>query len=62
MELLLRFLAEEVYFFVGRHWKWNLFDLTIVLSSAVEILSNFSGPNLKFMRVLRPLRVIRSIK
>merc|ERR1719161_2240857 len=67
VELMLRIFAFKDLFFFGKDWSWNMFDLAVVLSSAIEELlkwskqGSVSGPNtnLTTVRVLRLLRLVR---
>jgi len=61
-ELVFRVVVLESRFFVGPEWRWNLFDTILVLLSIVEMFLVSSGFNPSFMRVLRVVRVSRSLR
>lgn len=73
-ELSLRICAERIRFFISINWKWNLFDLLIVLVSCIELLIGaFMDDNMstskffllrmtRFFRFVRVIRVIRVVK
>jgi len=60
LEMVLRLYAERKYFFTRDLRMWNLFDLSLVLTSLVEV--SFEGFNFSFLRILRVLRVIRMLR
>jgi hypothetical protein len=67
LELLLRLIAEEMMFFFSEDWRWNLMDVTVVLTAWVEVLAmflpDFGGTSdVSFLRVFRMLRVLRSVR
>jgi len=69
LELMVRFRAEGLNFFISKDWAWNLFDSVVVLAmvaeqvlrvvfdDAFEQLSTISM--LRIMRVIRIVRVLR---
>jgi len=59
-EVLVRLLGESSSFFIGKDWRWNVFDLLLVMLSIVEMLGD--GIKLSFFRVLRALKVIRVVR
>merc|ERR1712232_1351182 len=77
IRLVLRMLADQAGFFTSREWKWNCFDIFVVLTSVIEmlvdwvkILSSASGESAsassivsKFtmLRILRLLRIVRTV-
>jgi len=61
LELLLRMAAERKQFFVGEDWRWNVFDLLLVLNSWVELGFPVSS-NLSFLRIFRVFRLVRVVK
>lgn len=65
-ELCFRMSAQRCDFFYGDGYKWNLFDLILVVMQLIdEVLSSIAmslGFNFSFMRVLRILRLIRIIR
>jgi len=61
IELLLRMAVEDVAFFNGIEWQWNIFDIILVATALLEEF--FKGyENLSFMRLLRILRACRAIR
>merc|ERR550532_2645909 len=62
-EVVVRLLAEQWDFFVGIHWKWNLFESSIVVASFVDLMLNHRGggtiSSLRTMRLFRAVRIIR---
>jgi len=62
VELVLRLMAYEGEFFVGPHWGWNLFDMTVTLSSIVEVTLAQVSVNFSHMRVVRITRLLRSFR
>lgn len=65
VELCLRLMANGHHFFIAADWRWNIFDLVVVvLQVAEELLSqlsdstNFSSGS-SWMRILRVLRLVR---
>mmetsp|Transcript_46470 Transcript_46470/g.123417 ORF Transcript_46470/g.123417 Transcript_46470/m.123417 type:complete len:635 (-) Transcript_46470:100-2004(-) len=65
VELLLRILAEELEFFFGAEWAWNLLDLVLVLCAVVDTVvsaeSNLTG-GIGPIRLLRTVRVVRTLR
>eukprot|EP00416_Gambierdiscus_australes_P024015 CAMPEP_0171072198 /NCGR_PEP_ID=MMETSP0766_2-20121228/10719_1 /TAXON_ID=439317 /ORGANISM="Gambierdiscus australes, Strain CAWD 149" /LENGTH=585 /DNA_ID=CAMNT_0011528767 /DNA_START=15 /DNA_END=1772 /DNA_ORIENTATION=+ len=62
-ELVCRMLADEVFFFVGGAWRWNLFDLMVVLMTLVDTMfSIFGTVKIGVIRVIRMLRVARGLR
>eukprot|EP00811_Abedinium_folium_P034069 NODE_6983_length_1619_cov_7.542895.p1 GENE.NODE_6983_length_1619_cov_7.542895~~NODE_6983_length_1619_cov_7.542895.p1 ORF type:complete len:401 (-),score=102.28 NODE_6983_length_1619_cov_7.542895:193-1395(-) len=65
-ELALRILAHRMNFFFGKAWPSNLFDLILVMSSALEMGLSFSGKgvgiNLSVFRIFRIFRLMRLLK
>jgi len=61
MELLVRMLAFQDVFLFGRGWKWNWLDILVVFSSVVE-LSTPNNSNYSFLRVLRALRMVKTVQ
>lgn len=62
VECLLRIAAHQCNFFIGAEWKWNLFDLSIVLLSISEMTLFAVGFNSSTVRVLRLGRLVRSVR
>lgn len=77
VELLLKLAVHRLYFFINDDMRWNIFDISLVVFSGVEITSSFvmfsegvarEGMNLTFLRLLRlykiakVLRVLRTLR
>lgn len=77
VELLLKLAVHRLYFFINDDMRWNIFDISLVIFSGVEITSSFvmlsegvarEGMNLTFLRLLRlckiakVLRVLRTLR
>jgi len=66
IELLVRMVVARASFFYTKEWRWNLFDLTIVGLSMVELALDLFGSGassgISVFRVLRVLRIIRVIR
>lgn len=62
VELLMRMFALKSHFWFARGWKWNVFDVVVVVTSATE--TAFQGVKLDtgFARLLRLMRMIRTIE
>eukprot|EP00928_Gymnodinium_smaydae_P016218 TRINITY_DN16052_c0_g1_i1.p1 TRINITY_DN16052_c0_g1~~TRINITY_DN16052_c0_g1_i1.p1 ORF type:complete len:555 (-),score=53.74 TRINITY_DN16052_c0_g1_i1:330-1964(-) len=61
-ELLLRIMVEELGFFFGIAWRWNVFDACLVAASVTEHLLDGTGIDPTFARVLRVLRMSRALR
>jgi len=67
-EFLLRLLAYGRSFFTVPEWRWNIFDLVIVVLMVVEEMTavaldtGAAKSNFSFMRVMRVLRLVRIIR
>lgn len=62
IEVLLRGFAEGLRpFFQGKEHCWNIFDLSLALQGAMEVVLNFSG-HLSHLRMLRLLRMIKLLR
>eukprot|EP00930_Biecheleria_cincta_P059518 TRINITY_DN45235_c0_g1_i1.p1 TRINITY_DN45235_c0_g1~~TRINITY_DN45235_c0_g1_i1.p1 ORF type:complete len:655 (+),score=120.89 TRINITY_DN45235_c0_g1_i1:153-1967(+) len=69
-ELILRGMVHRLYFFVNDQASWNIFDLFLIVTSAVDVsFSMFAdqaaGANVSFMRVFRIFKigkVVRTIR
>jgi len=60
LELILKLSLYRLEFFVGRGWKWNVFDCVLVIFQIIDLV--FSTANLTFFRLLRGLRAIRAAR
>lgn len=63
-ELFVRVVAFQGLFLVGPGWRWNLFDLAVVLGAAAEVaLSSVSIPSVwRLARILRLSRTVRTLR
>eukprot|EP00747_Dinoflagellata_sp_TGD_P023796 gnl/TRDRNA2_/TRDRNA2_130080_c0_seq4.p1 gnl/TRDRNA2_/TRDRNA2_130080_c0~~gnl/TRDRNA2_/TRDRNA2_130080_c0_seq4.p1 ORF type:complete len:422 (+),score=59.40 gnl/TRDRNA2_/TRDRNA2_130080_c0_seq4:193-1458(+) len=65
-ELILRLAVHRLYFFINDHFKWNLFDLVLVLLSfydqLVLLMDGIGGANVGFMRTLRILKIAKLLR
>lgn len=61
IELLIRIYAFRKRFFLGSEWRWNVFDLSIVLSAILEEVSSNLG-SVGFLRICRGLRMFRVLR
>mmetsp|Transcript_27688 Transcript_27688/g.50598 ORF Transcript_27688/g.50598 Transcript_27688/m.50598 type:complete len:431 (+) Transcript_27688:1106-2398(+) len=65
-ELLVRFVAERVLFFIGPLWRWNLFDAILVALSIFDLamngVHNEGGSNMTSARILRMTRSVRILR
>ena len=60
-ELLARGLGHEGLLVVGPEWRWNVFDITVVVLAGVElVLEGVASPTV--VRLLRLLKISRSIR
>jgi len=67
VEIIIRLLAEEGHFFVGKNWKWNGLDCAIVASNWMECyLDVINGESrvewASWIRVFRLVRVLRTLR
>jgi len=67
VEIVVRFVAEEGAFFVGKNWKWNGLDCAIVASNWMECyLDVIQGESkvewASWIRVFRLVRVLRTLR
>lgn len=66
IEVLLRLLAEQGYFFFAPHSNWNCLDLFLVCFSMYEMIMEYSQPggggNLSFLRILRVCKMLKMIR
>merc|ERR1719310_2381580 len=60
VELTLRIIGEQCWFFVGPEAKWNIFDTVLVTHSLMQ--SALEGANLSFARILRAFRMVRAAR
>lgn len=63
-ELVLRFIAERVLFFVGGDWRWNLLDTSLVFVSIIDLVAHGAGSatNVTTARILRLTRFLKLIR
>mmetsp|Transcript_128567 Transcript_128567/g.357924 ORF Transcript_128567/g.357924 Transcript_128567/m.357924 type:complete len:418 (+) Transcript_128567:1-1254(+) len=57
LELGLRICIERCAFLTGSQWRWNVFDVLLVLSQVLDLLTNFA--DMSFFRGLRIFRAAR---
>lgn len=63
IELLFRILAHRWRFVTGPDWKWNSFDVAmLVMSLGEEIVRDMGSASLRVLRGLRMFRVLRMIR
>jgi len=68
VEILMRILGEELAFFFGPQWGWNMLDSSLVVASLTELVlatqatTSTSWASLRLWRVSRPLRSVRIIR
>lgn len=62
LEQLLKILALQCAFFVGPHWRWNVFDFVVALSTIVEFVGQNGEMHLSFIRLVRLLRMLRTVR
>lgn len=66
-EIILRLLLHRLHFFCNKDWSWNIFDLTVVLATLVDVLMSVVGGDSERMdatllRILRIFRMFRSLR
>lgn len=60
LEILLKIIVHGCYFFVGKFWRWNIFDtFLVVLALYDQILSSVADMDASFMRTMRILKVAK---
>jgi len=66
MEVILRLVVHQLYFFIGTNSFWNIFDTVLVISSLymnfTPIFLNFDTSNFAWMVSLRTLKMFRVFK
>lgn len=62
LELCFRLVAQEGRLFMGPDWKWNSFDLALVVSSLVDLTVTSVSANMKHVRTFRVFRIFRSFR
>lgn len=63
VEVVLRMFADRILFLFGHEWKWNVFDLVLVLSSILDLfLSKFTNAALSDVTMARGLRFVRFVR
>lgn len=63
LELIVRIGALKLWFFVGSDWRWDIFDMFLVITSVVqEFLESFSVTFIRVIRVFRIIRVARIVR
>jgi len=70
-ELGLRIWVHRIYFFVGKDWRWNFLDLTLVMISTIEQIlvvvlerngTGFSCVVLRVCRMFKGVKIIRMVR
>jgi hypothetical protein len=66
-ELGMRIGVHRQYYLLSRDWKWNMFDIMLVILAIQDqlvdrFLGASSGPSVSFIRVLRLLKTIRILR
>jgi len=60
LEILLKIAAHGFYFFLGKLWRWNIFDTCLVVVALYDqILSTVGDMDPSFMRTMRILKVAK---
>lgn len=59
IELVIRIFALRCHFFFGDNWRWNLFDIVMVLTTFADF---GGGIDLRFARVVRIFRMTRVLR
>merc|ERR1740121_1419388 len=63
VEVTLKLIVHQWYFFWNEDWAWNIFDLIVVASGIIQVgLEQFTDAhliNVQFLRIVRVLRVTR---
>lgn len=62
VELILRLTCDRWLFVFSPEWKWNLLDLFLVVSAAVEYLLVASVVDISFFRLVRICRALRTLR
>lgn len=60
VELVIRFCALRVNFFIGKSWPWNYFDLFLVSTSVIDEI--VSALNFSFFRMIKVFRMGRAVR
>jgi len=65
IELIMRLVAHGLAYFVGVEWRWNLFELALVITSLLQVCieaQGKSGTDLSFARLLRLAHSARTLR
>jgi len=66
IEMVLRFMAQELIYIFGHHARWNLLDISLVIIGWIDVgvtLSTSNGSaSFSVMRLVRMLRILRSFR
>ena len=65
LEVALKLFAEQLEpwsFFVGKEWRWNNFDLVVVVLCMPGWGNTFGGNSPQLLRLVRLLRVMKLVK
>merc|ERR1719188_481343 len=59
VEIIVRMIALRWKFLCGPHWRWNFFDLSLVLYSVTDEFLHEQFEDLVYIRILRVFRMVR---
>eukprot|EP00929_Paragymnodinium_shiwhaense_P058697 TRINITY_DN29409_c0_g1_i2.p1 TRINITY_DN29409_c0_g1~~TRINITY_DN29409_c0_g1_i2.p1 ORF type:complete len:646 (+),score=111.15 TRINITY_DN29409_c0_g1_i2:201-2138(+) len=64
LELLIRIAADRVHYFQGEDWRWNWFDVVLVVYSLFSLFAPnaLEGVNFSFLRMFRVFRLVRVVR
>jgi hypothetical protein len=54
--------AKGTDFFLGKDWRWNWFDIVLIVNAVIELGWPEIFTNLSFLRICRVLRLIRVVR
>jgi len=65
-ELILKIIVWRCEFFIGRAWRWNLFDFLLVLSGLYDLMTELTdlggGMSMTWLRVLRIVKTLKLLR
>jgi hypothetical protein len=59
-EVGLRMLVDGPDYFIGKEWRWNLFDVALVGLSVMDMLAETGAVG--FLRILRSLKILKAVR
>jgi len=66
LELLLRLWVWKCRFFIGKEWRWNIFDFFMAMSAVLDIyvfvLTDDEAVNITFIRTFRLLKAVKVLR